>query len=481
MSSDHPHIIYILSDQHRGQAMGHLGDPNVRTPVMDRVAQEGVSFARAYANCPICTPSRGTIFSGRHAHAGPVQSFWDVFKATSPSTATHLHGAGYRSAYFGKWHCGQVRDQDPPARRTDPQAFPRWGSDPARRTPECHRGGFVDWYGCDNGGLHYRNYYYDRDAIDPTRLPGYASDDLTDLAIDYLRRYDRDEPLFLVLSILAPHFPMEVPDRWQGYDPDALVLRPNCADDPQIRQWLAVYYAMVENLDWNIGRLLEALARLPRFKNALVVYVSDHGEFMGSHGRAKRKEQPYEESIRIPAIFWWPGRIPARGPIDGLFSLVDLLPTTLGLIDVGIPVHNQGTDFSPAVLGRPFAGPEDVLIEMVGNPRWNMDFRDWRGLVTEEWKYAYYETGEELFFNLVADPYELDNLACANPEPCAWMRRTLLARLAETREPYFDVLVEHGAPALPSIDIGLEKGTFNHYYERAVEVVRRLSADKEES
>ena len=110
---DKPHIIYILSDEHRGQAMGHLGDPNVQTPWMDRLASEGASFSRAYANCPICTPSRGTIFSGRHAHAGPVAGFFDVFKPTAPSTATELRKAGYHTTYFGKWHCGIVRNQVP--------------------------------------------------------------------------------------------------------------------------------------------------------------------------------------------------------------------------------------------------------------------------------------------------------------------------------------------------------------------------------
>ena len=88
MPSELPNILILLSDEHCGMAMSHAGDPNVRTAAMDRLASEGVSFPRAYANCPICTPSRGTIFSGRHAHAGPVSGFFDVYKATAASTAT---------------------------------------------------------------------------------------------------------------------------------------------------------------------------------------------------------------------------------------------------------------------------------------------------------------------------------------------------------------------------------------------------------
>ena len=105
-----PHIVYILSDEHSGMAMSHAGDPNVSTPNMDRMANQGVSFTNAYANCPICTPSRGMIFSGRYAHSGPVQYFFDVYKATAPSTATILRDVGYHTAYFGKWHCGDQPD-----------------------------------------------------------------------------------------------------------------------------------------------------------------------------------------------------------------------------------------------------------------------------------------------------------------------------------------------------------------------------------
>ena len=133
MPATRPNVIYVLSDEHRGQAMSHVGDPNVETPAMDRLAREGVSFSRAYANCPICTPSRGTLFSGRHAHCGPVSGFFDVFKATAPSTATVLHSAGYHSAYLGKWHCGVIRDQVPRVVRENREIYP---GGTRNRTPE---------------------------------------------------------------------------------------------------------------------------------------------------------------------------------------------------------------------------------------------------------------------------------------------------------------------------------------------------------
>ncbi|MEZ4707343.1 MAG: sulfatase-like hydrolase/transferase [Caldilineaceae bacterium] len=453
-----PHVIYILSDEHFGGAMSHMGDPNVRTPNMDRLAAEGISFGRAYANCPICTPSRGTIFSGRHAHAGPVQYFFDVYKPTSPSTATELRSAGYHTAYFGKWHCGVVHNQLPPDVRHLRADFTRW----PHRTPEYHRAGFQDWYGFEINNAPFDGFYYHEHEANPRKMDKYQTDFLTDMAIDYLTDYGRDEPLFLVLSVEPPHFPLAAPAAFERFDPAALQTPPSFADSPQMREMLATYYAMVENLDWNIGRLLDALNQSAQFAdNTLTIYFSDHGDYMGTHGAINRKENPHENSVRIPAIFHWPGQIPAQGRRDGsLFSLVDLFATTLGLLELDVPPHSQGIDFSTAIRGdEQFRGPDAVLLEMSGNPRWNLDFLDWRGLVTERWKYAFYETGHERLFDLAHDPHEQHNLAASDAETCTAMRNRLLQLLAETREPYFDVLIEHGVPpAGPVLDVGEEGG-----------------------
>ena len=454
-----PHVINILSDEHFGGAMGHMGDANVRTPNMDRMAAEGVSFERAYANCPVCTPSRGTIFSGRHAHAGPVQFFFDVFKASAPSTATMLRAAGYHTAYFGKWHCGVVHDQEPALVRERREEYTRW----PHRTPEYHRAGFQDWYGFEINNAPFKGFYYHQDEANPRWMDGYQTDVLTDLAIEYLGAYDREQPLFLVLSVEPPHFPLEAPEAFKRFDPEALETPPNFADSAEMRAQLATYYAMVENLDWNIGRLVDALDGLPDFKeNRLTVYFSDHGDYMGSHGAINRKEHPHENSVRIPAIFHWPEQVPAQGRrVDLLFSLVDLLPTTLGLLGLEAPGHCQGTDFSDALRGeRAFSGPDAVLLEMSGIPRWTLDSLDWRGLVTSRWKYAFYETGHELLFDLENDPFEMNNLVEADPETCAAMRGKLLELLADSREPYFDVLIEDGASVQgPALDVGESRRT----------------------
>ncbi len=449
--SSRPHIIYILSDEHNGNAMSHTGDANVRTPNMDRLAAEGVSFTNAYSNCPICTPSRGTIFSGRHAHAGPVQFFFDVFPPTAPSTATMLREEGYHTAYFGKWHCGVVNNQNPPDVRENPDDFTRW----PMRTPEYHRGGFQDWYGFEVNNAPFQGFYYHEGEENPRRMEKYQTDELTDLALAYLDEYERDEPLFLVLSVEPPHFPLEAPEEYKRWDPDDLATRPTFADSPRMREQLATYYAMVENLDHNIGRVMSAIRDSESFAgNTATVYFSDHGDFMGHHGVINRKEYPHQESVRIPAIFHWPGVIPAQGSRSEMFSLVDMAPTTLGMVGVEAPEHVQGMDFSPALRGGDVSAPDAVLLEMCGNPRWGLDFLDWRGLVTERWKYAHFETGHGLLFDLDADPHEETNLAETDIETRDHLRARLLSLLRETREPYFDVLIEHGVQmATPVLDV----------------------------
>ncbi|MEE3194746.1 MAG: sulfatase-like hydrolase/transferase [Candidatus Poribacteria bacterium] len=361
----------------------------------------------------------------------------------------------YHTAYFGKWHCGVVQDQEPDEVRQNRQDYTRW----PMCTPEYHRGGFQDWFGFEVNNAPFEGFYYHQNEVNPRKINGYQTDVLTDMAIRYLNEYGHQKPLFLVLSVEPPHFPLGVPDQFMRFDPSELKTQPNFSDTPEMREKLATYYAMIENLDWNIGRLSDALSRNTQFTdNTLTVYFSDHGDFMGNHGLFERKENPHQESVRVPAIFHWPNQIPAQGMRNELFSLVDMLPTTLGLLEMDMPSYLQGKDFSSALLNKPFVEPNHVLLEMCGNPRWNLDFLDWRGLVTNKWKYTYYETGHELLFDLEEDPYEQTNLVDSQTEIRNQLRQQLLRTLAETREPYFDVLIEHGVGLeTPVIDVSTRK------------------------
>ena len=186
---------------------------------------------------------------------------------------------------------------------------------------------------------------------------------------------------------------------------------------------------------------------------------------MASHRRHSRKEFPHDEASRVPMIVRWPGAVPARGVVDGLFSLVDLAPTTLGLAGVPVPDYHQGHDWSSFLRGAADAAdpPREVLLEMCLGPRYSLDFLDWRGVRTAEHLYAFYETGHEQLYDLRADPYQLHNLAgLADHET---LRQRLLRLLAETGEPVFHVLMEHCvAPetSRPTLDASDRRDTQNH-------------------
>ena len=457
-----PHIVYLLSDEHRGQAMSHLGDPNVRTPNMDRLAQEGMSFNTAFANCPICVPSRGTILSGRHAHCSPMQFQDDAYRVNAPSTATLLRAQGYHTAYFGKSHLGMVKTQAFGAGRHD-ATRPR---PPGMRTPERHRAGFQDWHGYEgNGNSLFDVQVYHNSKREARVHRGYETDVMADMLISYLEQYDPTQPLFLVWSVLPPHFPLDVPEKWLRHDPATLQVPPNFSDTPEYRRNLARYYAMIENLDWNLGRILDKLDELPGFQGdrTATVYFSDHGDLMGSHRRHSRKELPHEEGIRIPAIFRWPGHIAPTGVVDGMFSLVDLLPTTLGLVGATVPSHCQGRDFSPKLRGEAFVPPEDVFLGLCVGPRYSLDFLNWRAIRTDSWKYAFYEDGHEQLYDLRNDPFELHNVAADQPVVKMKLKQLLRQRMSELREPYFDVLMDYGVSMnAPTIDVDETGDTQNH-------------------
>ena len=158
-----------------------------------------------------------------------------------------------------------------------------------------------------------------------------------------------------------PHFPLEAPEAFERFDPASLETPPSFADSPEMRTQLATYYAMVENLDWNIGHLRETLDSLPDFEsNRLTVYFSDHGDYMGTHGAINRKENPHENSVRIPCSISLAGADSGtrQEGMDFSSALSTCYPTTLGLLGLDVPVHCQGIDFSDGLRGQQdFAGP----------------------------------------------------------------------------------------------------------------------------
>ncbi len=388
---DKANVLYVFADQMRGSAMGCVGDERVHTPNLDRLAAQGVLFTNAIANTPVCTPSRASLLTGRHALTCRCIVNDLRLPEEERSIADVLRKYGYRTGYIGKWHLDGISRHmfTPPGRR---------------------RHGFDDYwaaYNCHHRYLEPR--YYLNDSPELVRREGYEPDVQTDLAISFLERF-RDEPFCLFLSWGPPHAPYREapPEFLELYPPAEITLRPNA--EGADRWAIAGYYAHISALDRNIGRLADALERLGLTERTIFCFSSDHGDMLWSHGRVK-KQQPFEESIRVPLIMSWPGHLPAGQVSDLLISIVDHTPTLLGLLDITVPPYMNGLDLSATLLGRSKHRPESVFIaEYVSFDQARM-YQPWRGVRTPRHTYVRWLQGGELFFDNLQDPYQTRNLA----------------------------------------------------------------------
>ena len=424
-----PNVLWIFADQLRFQALGSSGDPNVSTPNLDRLAAEGVRCTTAVSQYPVCTPFRAGLMTSRHATACGVPRHGDFLPPGSDTVAHAFGRGGYRTSYVGKWHLAG-------ARGANTVSAAGWAGEDFWVHPSL-RGGFEDWFGFNVSNNYYRTFYSRGDHVEPHRLEGYQTDALTDLSLGYLADYDRGEPWFHVIAYESPHpawggtprsrlYP--VPERFeQMIDPERLTLRPNvpAAHEREAREQLSGYYALIANLDENVGRLLDWLDDSGRADDTLVVFFSDHGEMGGSHG-LRNKQVPYDESVRIPLLLRWPRGL-AAGSYDTPFSGLDLYPTTAGLCGVPGPVLGHGIDHSEALLSG-VAGPRSSVLIQWESPRFGFGDHPYRALRDRRYSYV---VGRDrafcLLFDNAADPYQLDNLFFASGGRA--LRRTLHGRL----------------------------------------------------
>lgn len=434
--TDRQNIVIVLCDQMRRQAMGCAGDPNVSTPHLDQLAADGVRFTNANSTCPICVPARFSFVTGEHAHTRFAHNGWRM----SPGERTfadELSAAGYRTAYIGKWHLAKL---------------PGW-----RAIPQHLRGGFDYWRGFEVRNDPFDSYYFADD--DPARreIDGYQTDGLFSAAVEFLEDHETDDrPFCLVVSVEPPHPPFTAPREYlDRYADRRLELRPNVpyGDGPPPRKhvppdgvdeyeaWgdlnhatedlyeahnyhgdvmldeMRAYYAMIENLDDNVGRLVDTLERRGLRDDTAVMFTSDHGDMMGSHGLTA-KQHPYEESVGVPLILSHPGGgIDDGRTIDAPTCTEDWYPTILGFAGIDAP-DKPGVDLGPLARGdRSTPDRSGVLLEFVREIRSGMPYHDeqWRGFRTERYKYVVkgpHAEGAEPWqlFDLAEDPYEEHNL-----------------------------------------------------------------------
>lgn len=392
-----PNLLVVVADQWRAQAFGFAGDPNVRTPHLDRLASESVRFSNAISSLPVCCPARASLLTGQHPLTHGVFLNDVPLRSEVTTLAEVLRGRGYDTGYIGKWHLnGQGRSAFiPPQRR---QGFDYW------KVLECTHA--------------YSNSFYYADGPEKLKWDGYDAIAQTRDAIQYLRAPARAErPFVLFLAWGPPHDPyFTAPQEFRRlYDPARIQLRPNVPGpmEAEARRILAGYYAHCTALDDCLGELLQALRDAGAAENTVLVFTSDHGDMLGSQGLFK-KQKPFDESIRIPLLLRWPKGLGAQPrSLDALITLEDLMPTLLGLCGAPVPPGVEGLDFSGYARGGASPGDGSCVISCVapfGEWERQAGGREYRGLRTNRYTYVRDLRGPWLLFDNQTDPYQTNNL-----------------------------------------------------------------------
>jgi choline-sulfatase len=360
-----PNLLLIISDDQSGFCFGAAGDQRGATPHLDALAQQGVLCERTFCNSPLCTPSRQSFITGQLPHATGITRLDTRLPENALTLGRWLGILGYRTAAIGKMHFnGQSRHGfdiriDVPHWLVHLREHPPEGGDRRREWRP-----FIDpatvWLNarCQDHGLPL-------DAMESTYF--------VDQAIEFMIK-NRNHAFALVVSFYDPHAPFRFPHEWRGrFHPDQFpaptISEHDLEDQPKVFRNLtgddfrgiqAAYYTSRSFMDFQTGRLIQALEDSGLGSNTFVVFLSDNGYLLGQHGRVE-KNCFYEPAVRVPLIMRWPGHLPQGKRIHDMVELVDLFPTVCHMLKVPLPQGLQGMDLTPLIEGKPGAKGRDVV------------------------------------------------------------------------------------------------------------------------
>jgi len=333
-----PNILCILVDDLGYGDLAVQGATDMRTPEIDKLAHQGLTFTHFYANSTVCSPSRAALLSGKYPDLVGVpgvirqneKNNWGNLADSAFLIPAALKNKGYHTAIIGKWHLGLKKPDTPNEKGFD--LFKGFLGD------------MMDYYWTHRRvGINWMRH--NEKEIDPE---GHATDIFTDWTIDYLReRKDEESPFFLYLAYNAPHFPIQPPQKWL----DAVKAR-----EPSLDEKRAKNVAFIEHLDFNIGRVMQALDETGLAENTLVVFTSDNGgalRYAQSNGKLRGgKQDMYEGGIRVPTFFYWKDKINPNTQTDNFGLLMDLFPTFCEVAGVETPKNIDGISLLPTLLGK---------------------------------------------------------------------------------------------------------------------------------
>ena len=396
-----PNIVIILSDDQGWGDLSVHGNTNLLTPNIDSLARDGALFDRFYASA-VCSPTRAELLTGRYHVRGGVYSTstgGERLDLDEKTLGDAFKAAGYATGAFGKWHNGSQYPYHPNAR------------------------GFDEYYGFPSG--HWGNYFspileHNGELV---RGKGFIIDDLTDRALEFVEQ-NKDQPFLCYLPYNTPHSPMQVPDRfYKKFENLELEMRNRDAESEDIPKTRAAL-SMVENIDWNVGRILQKLDELNLAEDTIVLYFSDNGpnSWRWNGGMKGRKGSTDEGGTRVPALMRWPGHIQPGTKITQIAAAIDLLPTFADL--AGVPVVGDkpldGVSLKPLLLGDAGDWPDRMI------------FSHWRGKVSVRTQRHRLGPAGGLF-DMTADPGQLHDVASENPE--------VTKRLADARDKWSQELL----------------------------------------
>lgn len=431
---DSPNILWIVADQQRWDTIGELNNDYVHTPNIDRLVREGVAFTKAYVQSPICTPSRASFLTGYYPERVRATKNGAAYWADAkPLITATLSDSGYDGGMAGKLHLSTSQGNKPEIRPDND------GYRVFHFLHAPHQGGSSN---------AYLQWYRDRgiDIMDMRQELGYVPTEyhetpwLTDRAIDFITER-RERPWLFSLNLYDPHNPFDPPPEYlERYNIDELPgprfresdlvekavfsdimfqgSTPWKFEDHTNKRRQAEYWAQIDLIDENIGRLLDVLEESGQLDNTLIIFTSDHGDMVGDHGLTSKGARFYEGLVRVPLIFWYPSKFEQNLRSDALVELTDIVPTLLELTGLEVPDDMHGKSLLSILTGqkspdhhkdfvrssfydtlehRPEKGqPEPAFVTM---------FRDKRfKLVT----YHGHPKGE--LFDLENDPEEFNNL-----------------------------------------------------------------------
>ena len=453
-----PNLVIVFPDQMRAHALGFLKEDPVVTPHLNRFAGESLVLPQAVSNYPVCSPFRAMLMSGKYPLANRVIS--NCTSQTEPvgcelqqsdrCWSDVLKELGYSLGYIGKWHLDSPRK--PYVECNNNRGAMKWNEwcSPQRRH------GFDYWHSYGTYDAHMKPMYWDtaakRDEFQ--FVDQWGPEHEADLAVQYIANKDgkvrkANQPFALVVSMNPPHtpynqFPKKYLEPYAGKTDADLIVRPNVdksGKTPMSKLALSEtknYFANVTGVDEQFGRILKAIDDAGLTDNTIVLFTSDHGNCLGSHN-LDTKNNPFEESMRIPFIIRWPGKIKARQD-DLLISVPDIYPTLLELMGFkgSVPAGVQGVSHAGLFLtGNGPRPSSQFYVKMpYDNPSGGL-----RGVRTDKYKLILSATPHEPtkrhLYNLKADPCEMSDIAESSPDIVQQLIKTELTPwLQKTNDPW---------------------------------------------